>query len=104
MTTWARSRAMVTMMRVASNKEGEGSKSMAMATRVVGKQMATTMKRAMAKKSRLGGAGGGNDRPLCATRQRPTTMTMTATITMTGIVGHNKQQPVCREGCHLETS
>jgi hypothetical protein len=51
---------MVTAIRVASNTEGEGSKAMAMATRVVGKQMATATKRAMATKTREAGNKEGN--------------------------------------------
>ncbi len=72
MTNRARVRAARVMemtMRVAGDKEGKGSKAMAMATRVAGERMATATKRAMAMKTRLGGAGGGNDQPLPATRQ-----------------------------------
>ncbi len=54
-------RAMVMMMMVVGNAEGEGGKAMARATRVVGKQTATGTKRVMATKTRLGGTGGGND-------------------------------------------
>ncbi len=72
MTTSARAwaaRAMVTTMRVAGDAEGEGGKAMGTAARVVGEQTATATKRVMATNTRLGGTGGGNDRPLCATLQ-----------------------------------
>ncbi len=64
-------RAMETTMKVVGNKEGKGGKEMVRATRVAGKRVvtATAMKRVMATNPRLGGAGGGNDQPLCATRQ-----------------------------------
>jgi hypothetical protein len=62
-------RAIETMMRVAGDKEGKGSKAMVMATRVAGEQTAMATKKAMVTKPRLGGAGGGNDQPLCATQQ-----------------------------------
>ncbi len=62
-------RAVETTMRVVGNKESKGGKAMAMATRVVGEQTAMATKRAMAMKTRLEGAGGGNDQPLCTTRQ-----------------------------------
>jgi hypothetical protein len=42
---------------------------MAMATRVAGEWTVTATKRAMAAMTRSGGAGGGNDPPLCTTRQ-----------------------------------
>ncbi len=45
-------RAMATTMRVVGNKEGKGSKAMAMATRVASERMAIAMKRAMATKTR----------------------------------------------------
>ncbi len=70
MTKRARTRAargMKMMMRVAGNGEGEGGKAMAMAIRVVSKRTLTVMKRAMVTKMRLGGAEGGNDRPLRVT-------------------------------------
>ncbi len=60
-------RAMETTMRVAGDKEGKGGKAMATATRVAGKWMAMATKRVMATKTRLGGAGGSNDQPLCTT-------------------------------------
>jgi hypothetical protein len=62
---------MVMTMRVAGNGEGEGGKAMAtaMATGVAGKQTAPATKRAMVAMMRLGGAGGGNDQPLCTTQQ-----------------------------------
>ncbi len=60
-------RAMVMMMRVAGDTEGEGGKGMATATRVEGKQTEMATKRVMGIKTRLGGAGGGNDQPLHAT-------------------------------------
>ncbi len=60
---------MATTMRVVGNGEGKGGKAMATATMVACKEMATAMKRAMATKMRLGGAGGGNDQPLHATQQ-----------------------------------
>ncbi len=62
-------RAMVTMMRVVGDKEGGGSKVMAMAKRLAGERTATVMKRAMATKMRLGGTGGSNGHPLCTTQQ-----------------------------------
>jgi hypothetical protein len=40
---------------------------MAMATTVVGEQMAMVLKRAMVAMTRSGGAGGGNDPPLHTT-------------------------------------
>ncbi len=49
-------RAMEATMRVAGNEEGKGSKAMLTATRVAGKWTVTAMKRAMAKKTRFGGA------------------------------------------------
>ncbi len=58
---------MVMTMRMAGNREGEGGKAMAMATRVAGEQMATAAKRAMAVMARSGGAGGGDDLPLRTT-------------------------------------
>ncbi len=51
------------------NGEGKGGKAMAMATRVVGKQMAMATERAMAAMTRSGGTGGGNDPPLHTTQQ-----------------------------------
>ncbi len=56
-------RMMEMTMRVAGNKGDEGKKEMARATRVVDERMATATarKRAMATKTRLGGAGGGDD-------------------------------------------
>jgi hypothetical protein len=62
-------RVMEMMMRVASNKEGKGSKAMMMVTRVVGKWTAMATKKGRATKTRLGGTGGGNDQPLLATQQ-----------------------------------
>ncbi len=62
-------RAMEMTMRVADDEESKGGKAMARATRVAGEWTATAMKRVMATKTRLGGAGGCDDRPLCATRQ-----------------------------------
>jgi hypothetical protein len=72
LTTSARvraARAMVTTMRVTGDGEEEGGKVMATATRVVGKQRGALTKRAMATKTRLGGTGGSDDRPLHATGQ-----------------------------------
>jgi hypothetical protein len=60
-------RAMVMMMRVAGNGEGEGVKAMARVARLAGKRMATVTKRAMVVMSTLGGAGGGDDQPLHTT-------------------------------------
>ncbi len=57
------------MMRVAGNAEGKGGKAMATATRVAGEQTAMATKRVMMTKTRLGGAGGGNDQPLHTTQQ-----------------------------------
>jgi hypothetical protein len=51
---------MVTAMRVVGNKEGEGDKVMAMATRVVGKQMALATEKTMAIKMREAGKKEGN--------------------------------------------
>jgi hypothetical protein len=51
---------MVTAMRVAGNKEGEGGKAMAMAARVVGKWTAKATKTAMAMKTREVGKEEGN--------------------------------------------
>ncbi len=48
--------------------EGKGGKAMATVTRVVGERTATARK-AMAAMTRSGGAGGGNDPPLCTTGQ-----------------------------------
>ncbi len=45
-------RAMAMVMRVVGNKEGEGGKAMAMATRVAGERMAMLTKSAMATKTR----------------------------------------------------
>ncbi len=45
-------RAIAMVMRVAGNKEGEGGKAMAMATRVAGERTAMLMKSAMATKTR----------------------------------------------------
>jgi hypothetical protein len=53
-------RGLVTAMKVAGDKEGEGRKVMAMATRVAGERMATPTKRAMAKKMRVAGKEEGN--------------------------------------------
>ncbi len=50
----------MTAMRVAGNKEGEGSKAMAMATRMEGKWMASATKRVMAMKTREAGKEKGN--------------------------------------------
>jgi hypothetical protein len=55
-------RAMAVVMRVAGNKEGEGSKAMAMATRVAGKQTAMLTKIAMAMKIREVGDEKGSGR------------------------------------------
>ncbi len=46
---------MVMAMRVAGNKEGEGSKAMAMATRMAGEWTAMETKRAMVKAMRVAG-------------------------------------------------
>ncbi len=54
-------RVMEMTMRVAGDKEGEGSKVMTMATRVAGKRTVMATKRGMATKLRLGGIGGGDD-------------------------------------------
>jgi hypothetical protein len=62
-------RATEMTMRVVGNKEGEDSTAMAMATRVAGKWTATVTKRAMVTKTRLEGAWGGDDQPLCTTQQ-----------------------------------
>jgi hypothetical protein len=51
---------MVTAMRMAGDKEGEGGKAMTMVTRVVGKRMATATKRAMRMKTREAGEEEGN--------------------------------------------
>jgi hypothetical protein len=51
---------MATAMRVVGNKEGEGSKAIAMATRVEGKCVGTAMKRAMATTTREAGKEEGN--------------------------------------------
>ncbi len=56
-------------MRVAGEEEGKGIKAMATATRVAGERTAMATKRVMAMKARLGGAGEGNDQPLCTTQQ-----------------------------------
>jgi hypothetical protein len=48
-------RAMATAMRVAGNKEGEGVKVMAMATRIAGEWTATATKRAMVTATRVVG-------------------------------------------------
>ncbi len=48
-------RVMAMAMRVAGNKEGEGGKAMAMATRMAGKWTATVTKRAMAMAMRVAG-------------------------------------------------
>ncbi len=45
-------RTMMTAMRMAGNKEGEGGNAMATATRVAGKQMATATKKGVAMKTR----------------------------------------------------
>jgi hypothetical protein len=42
-------------------KVGKGGKAMVTVTRVAGEQTAMATKRAMATKTRVGGAGGGND-------------------------------------------
>ncbi len=47
-------------IRVADNKEGEGDKAMAMATRVAGKWMAAATERVMAKATREVGKEEGN--------------------------------------------
>jgi hypothetical protein len=47
-------------MRVVGIKEGEGSKAMAMATRVAGERMATATTRAMVKKTKEAGEEEGN--------------------------------------------
>ncbi len=56
MTKRERSRAawaMVTVIRVAGEEEGEGDKAMAMATRIAGELTATVMKRVMVKATRV---------------------------------------------------
>jgi hypothetical protein len=53
-------RAMVTAMRLAGDKEGKGGKGMAMATRVAGKRTATTTKRVIAMAARKAGEEEGN--------------------------------------------
>jgi hypothetical protein len=53
---------MVTAMRVAGCKKGEGGKAMAMATRVAGKWAVMATQRAMATKTREAGKEEGNSR------------------------------------------
>jgi hypothetical protein len=48
-------RAMTMAMRVAGDKEDEGNKTMAMATRIVGEWTATATKRAMVTATRVAG-------------------------------------------------
>ncbi len=48
-------RAMAMAMRVAGNKEGEGGKTMVMATRIGGKWTATVTKRVMVMATRVAG-------------------------------------------------
>ncbi len=70
MTNRARARAargMEMTMRVAGIKEGDGVKEMVTAIRMVGERTVMATKRAMATKTRLGGAVGSNDQPLRAT-------------------------------------
>ncbi len=54
-----------------ATERARAARAIVLATRVADKRtvMATATKRAMATKMRLGGAGGGNDRPLCATQR-----------------------------------